>query len=167
MKPRWRLAALALVMLSCIGCDQAAKAIARESLSQIGSINLLGGAVRFQYAENRGAFLSLGSTLPEGLRALLFVGGTSLIVAGLLVFMARGRHSPAGSLGLALLAGGAVGNLIDRVAYDGTVVDFVSIGLGAFRTGIFNLADVAITFGVLLVAFQAGPQPEAPETSEP
>lgn len=160
MKTRWRFAALALVMLSCIGCDQAAKALARESLTRIGSISLLGGAVRFQYAENQGAFLSLGASLPDYLRSLLFVGGTSLIVAGLLVTMARGRHSPAGSLGLALLTGGAVGNLIDRVAYDGTVVDFVSIGLGAFRTGIFNLADVSITAGVLLVAFQTGHQPD-------
>lgn len=160
MKPRWRLAALALIMLSCIGCDQAAKALARESLTRIGSFSLLGDTVRFQYAENQGAFLSLGSSLPDHLRSLLFVGGTSLIVAGLLVTMAWGRHSPAGSLGLALLTGGAVGNLIDRVAYDGTVVDFVSIGLGGFRTGIFNLADVAITTGVLIVAFQTGNQPD-------
>lgn len=153
---------LALVMLSCIGCDQAAKALARESLTRIGSISLLGGTVRFQYAENQGAFLSLGASLPEHLRSLLFVGGTSLIVAGLLVTLAWGRHSPAGSLGLALLTGGAAGNLIDRVAYDGTVVDFVSIGLGAFRTGIFNLADVAITAGVLIVAFQTGRPPDPP-----
>lgn len=166
MKPRWRLAALAIVMLSCVGCDQAAKALARESLSRIGSISLFGDAVRFQYAENQGAFLSLGSSLPDHLRSLLFVGGTSLIVAGLLVAMARGRHSPAASLGLALLAGGAVGNLIDRVVYDGTVVDFVSIGLGGFRTGIFNLADVAITAGVLVVAFQTGREPDADRAAE-
>lgn len=155
MTTRWRLALLTLVMLCCVGCDQATKAMARDSL--VGrTISMLGGAVRFEYAENTGAFLSLGASLPSGIRALLFVGGTGLIVVGLLVAMARGGHggSPSGSFGLALLAGGAVGNLIDRVAYDGAVVDFVSVGLGSLRTGIFNLADVAITAGVILVALQ-------------
>jgi len=154
MTTRWRLTLLSLVMLTCVGCDQAAKAVARDSLAGR-TISLLGGAVRFEYAENTGAFLSLGSTLPSGMRSLLFVGGTGVIVLGLLVAMARGQGgSPSGSLGLALLAGGAVGNLIDRVAYDGAVVDFVSVGLGGLRTGIFNLADVAITSGVILVAMQ-------------
>jgi signal peptidase II len=84
------------------------------------------------------------------------VGGTSLIVLGLLVALARCRQgSMTGAFGLALLVGGAVGNLIDRVVYGGAVVDFVSLGLGPFRTGIFNLADVAITLGVVLVALQA------------
>lgn len=155
MTTRWRLALLFLVTLSCVGCDQAAKAMARDSL--VGrTISLLGGAVRFEYAENTGAFLSLGAGLPSGLRSLLFVGGTGVIVLGLLIAMARGGQGAplASSLGLALLAGGAVGNLIDRVAYGGAVVDFVSVGLGGLRTGIFNLADVAITTGVLLVAVQ-------------
>jgi signal peptidase II len=155
MTTRLRLVLLSLVMLTCVGCDQAAKAMARDSL--VGrTISLLGGAVRFEYAENTGAFLSLGSSLPSGMRSLLFVGGTGVIVLCLLVAMARGSQggSPSGSLGLALLAGGAVGNLIDRLAYDGAVVDFVSVGLGGLRTGIFNLADVSITIGVILVAMQ-------------
>lgn len=167
MTPRLRLALLTLVMLSCVGCDQATKAMARDSL--VGrTILMLGGAVRFEYAENTGAFLSLGASLPSGIRALLFVGGTGLIVLGLLVAMARGGHagSPSGSLGLALLAGGAVGNLIDRVAYDGAVVDFVSVGLGSLRTGIFNLADVAIIAGVILVALQGWRSADSPNDAE-
>ncbi len=154
MNSRWRTVALCLVMLSCISCDQAAKAMARDGL--VGrSISFLGDAVRLEYAENTGAFLSLGASLPSRTRTLLFVGGTSVIVVGLLVALARCRQdSMTVALGLALLAGGAVGNLIDRVVYGGAVVDFVSLGLGRFRTGIFNLADVAITFGVLLIAFQ-------------
>src|SRR5215210_2153248 len=162
MTTRWRLVLLFLVMLWCIGCDQATKAVARDSLAERGTISLFGGALRFQYAENTGAFLSLGASLPSRLRSVLFVGGTGLIVVGLLVAMARGGHgSLAGSLGLSLLAGGAVGNLIDRVIYGGAVVDFVSVGLGGFRTGIFNLADVAITLGVLMVASQGWRTPAA------
>ena len=101
------------------------------------------------------------------MRSLLFVGGTGVIVLGLLVAMARGGHgaSPSGSLGLALLTGGAVGNLIDRVAYGGAVVDFVSVGLGGVRTGIFNLADVAITAGVILVALQGWRTASTPDSA--
>lgn len=153
MTTRWRLGLLLFAMVLCIGCDQAAKAVARDSLAGRETIVLLGGAIRLEYAENAGAFLSLGASLPGELRSLLFVGGTSLIVVGLLVAMARGGlGSPVASLGLALLAGGAVGNLIDRVLYSGSVVDFVSVGLGGLRTGIFNVADMAITTGVVLVA---------------
>ena len=161
---RWRLALLLLVMLWCVGCDQAAKAVARGSLAERGTVSLFGGAVRFQYAENTGAFLSLGASLPRQLRSLLFVGGTGVIVVILLVTMARaGQASLLSSLGLALLAGGAMGNLIDRVAYGGAVVDFVSVGFGSFRTGIFNLADVAITLGVVLVAVQGWRSPDNPQ----
>lgn len=157
MNARLRIAALCLVMLCCISCDQATKAMARDSLSGGAgrTISFLGDAVRLEYAENTGAFLSLGASLPSRMRTLLFVGGTSLIVMGLLVALARYRQaSMTGAFGLALLVGGAVGNLIDRVVYGGAVVDFVSLGLGPFRTGIFNLADVAITLGVVLVALQ-------------
>ncbi|HWM92785.1 MAG TPA: signal peptidase II [Thermoanaerobaculia bacterium] len=164
MMTRWRLALLLLVMLWCVGCDQAAKAVARGSLAERGTVSLFGGAVRFQYAENTGAFLSLGASLPRQLRSLLFVGGTGVIVVILLVTMARaGQASLLSSLGLALLAGGAMGNLIDRVAYGGAVVDFVSVGFGSFRTGIFNLADVAITLGVVLVAVQGWRSPDNPQ----
>lgn len=154
MNSRLRTVALCLVMLSCISCDQATKAMARDGL--VGrSISFLGDAVRLEYAENTGAFLSLGASLPHRTRTLLFVGGTSVIVLGLLVALARYRQdSMTIALGLALLTSGAAGNLIDRVAYGGAVVDFVSLGLGPFRTGIFNLADVAITSGVVLIALQ-------------
>ena len=162
MTTRWRLALLSLVMLSCVGCDQAAKAIARDSL--VGrTISLLGGAVRFEYAENTGAFLSLGSSLPSGMRSLLFVGGTSVIVLGLLVAMARGGQggSPSGSLGLALLAGGAVGNLIDRVRSRLGVVDFLDVGFGTVRWPVFNVADIAVTVGAVLLAISLWKEEQA------
>src|SRR5207249_7753307 len=51
------------------------------------------------------------------------------------------------------ILGGGLSNLLDRVAYGGYVVDFINLGIGSLRTGIFNAADVAITVGVLLVVF--------------
>ncbi|MBH0192527.1 MAG: signal peptidase II, partial [Nitrospira sp.] len=49
---------------------------------------------------------------------------------------------------------GGVANLLDRMFYDGRVVDFMNLGIGGFRTGIFNVADVCITAGVLLLIAQ-------------
>jgi signal peptidase II len=51
----------------------------------------------------------------------------------------------------ALLLSGGVGNLIDRLMYDGYVIDFINIGIGPLRTGIFNVADIAVTAGVLIL----------------
>jgi len=53
------------------------------------------------------------------------------------------------------VCGGGLSNLVDRIAYDGHVVDFLNIGIGSLRTGIFNVADMAITAGALLLAFDS------------
>lgn len=106
--------------------------------------------MRIQYAENAGAFLSLGAELPEKARFLLFVGLVCPILLTGLAFAFRSeRMVLAQKLGMILAVGGGIGNLIDRIAH-GAVVDFVSLGIGPLRTGIFNLADVAITAGLLL-----------------
>jgi signal peptidase II len=133
-----------------VGCDQATKALAREALASSPPVWLLGGAVRFQYAENPGAFLSLGAGLSPQWRFLLGVVVSGAALVALAVFVARSAHLSVGQrCGLGLVVAGGLGNLLDRLANDGRVVDFVSLGIGSLRTGIFNFADVAITAGVL------------------
>ena len=66
----------------------------------------------------------------------------------------------------AFICAGGLSNLIDRVAYDGRVVDFLNVGIGALRTGIFNIADMGITFGALLMlleSFRSSRSAELPE----
>lgn len=141
---------LMVLLLSCVGCDQAIKILAKNHLATRSPMEYLNGAVRIQYAENAGAFLSLGADLPEKARLLLFVGLVGLIlIIGLAYVFKSPRMVLAQKLGLILALGGGIGNLIDRIAH-GAVVDFVSLGIGPLRTGIFNLADVAITIGLLL-----------------
>ena len=62
----------------------------------------------------------------------------------------RSRQPLVGRRRSLIFAGGA-SNLADRLLYDGYVVDFINIGIGSFRTGIFNIADVAITAGVVIL----------------
>jgi len=154
---------LMVLLLSCVGCDQATKILAKSHLASRLPLEFLNGAVRMQYAENTGAFLSLGADLPEAARFLLFVCLVGpILVTGLAFAFKADRTAPAQKMGLILAVGGGIGNLIDRIAH-GAVVDFVSLGIGPLRTGIFNLADVAITIGLLLF-LAAGARETANET---
>jgi signal peptidase II len=174
MKTSLWLTLMVSAMLACAGCDQAAKAIARGALASSPPVTLLGGALRLEYAENPGAFLSLGANLPPGARFLVGVVFAAASLAALLVFTLRAVSlSPQQRNGLILILGGGLGNLIDRLANHGLVIDFVSLGIGPLRTGIFNLADIAITAGVLMVFLscrrgnepepESGPAAQAPD----
>lgn len=149
-----RLGLILLSLLSTIGCDQATKIVAKDTLLFSGRLSYFGDMIRFQYIENPGAFLSLGASLPHQYRFWIFSVAVSacLFAAALLLFM-----KPANALstiGLTLTVGGGIGNMIDRWTHD-SVVDFINIGIGNFRTGIFNIADVAIMTGVTLIIVES------------
>jgi signal peptidase II len=152
--------AFAALLTLCIGCDQAAKHVAVQALGDRLPISLFGEAVRLELAHNPGAFLGLGSGLGGDLRGLLFVLLVPLAIALVCVHLARASQPGAASVvGLALLAGGGLGNWLDRVMHGGVVTDFVSLGIGPLRTGVFNLADVCIVGGIalFLLAGRRGP----------
>ncbi|HUI65767.1 MAG TPA: signal peptidase II, partial [Bacteroidota bacterium] len=81
---------------------------------------------------------------------LLTVGVGALLLGMLAVLLFAKHLSRTLVAGLALMLGGGASNFFDRLLNDGRVVDFVTLGWGAMRTGVFNLADIAITFGVSL-----------------
>lgn len=141
-----------LVLLLCVGCDHATKRAAGLLLVSGDRATLAGDAVRFELVSNPGAFLSLGANLPEPVRhTVLMLLVPILLAIVCLYFLTSGQASGAERLALGLVVGGGLGNWLDRVLHDGHVTDFVSVGLGPFRTGIFNFADVAIVGGVLLL----------------
>lgn len=145
-----RFILLFVVLAFCIGCDQATKGMASQTLKHSPPISLLGNTIRIQYAENRGSFLGFGSQLPERLRFFLLTimnGVFLLVLTGIL--LTRWNMGRMKFTACALIAGGGTGNLLDRAAYNGVVIDFLNIGIGPLRTGIFNVADVAITAGLL------------------
>lgn len=147
---RWFL--LLAILSVCVGCDQMTKSIARDQLADQAPLSYLSDTVRLQYAENPGAFLGLGGNLPPQARWLLLVVVNTVVAVGIGVFvLLQTSMSPLKTLACALLLGGAIGNLIDRVRFDGLVIDFMNLGIGPLRTGIFNVADVAITLGAILL----------------
>lgn len=130
-----------------IGCDQVSKRVATTHLMGAPPQSFLGDTVRLVYAENAGAFLSLGADFPAWARTVLFTVGTGLILVACTVSALRKDWVGLPQMGLALVMGGGVSNLADRVR-QGAVVDFLNVGIGSLRTGVFNVADLAIMAGV-------------------
>jgi signal peptidase II len=145
---------LVLLMAVLIGVDQWTKQLARTQLVDA-TRHFLGGVLTLLYAENEGAFLSIGSALPATARTAIFSGVVGLVLVIALVALVTGRISGRDSIAVALIIGGGIGNLIDRVARGGRVTDFAYLSLGPLHTGVFNVADVAITAGVIWIAVSA------------
>lgn len=164
MTPRGRTALLVLAALSTIACDRGTKMLASAHLAGTPARSYLGGAVRILYAENTGAFLSLGAGAPEWLRRDVLGAfiGLSLLAIGILAW--RQRAHPLAGVGLGLVWAGGLSNLFDRLQV-GHVVDFVMLSAGPLHTGVFNIADVAITAGVALVLLAR--KPDRPRTEGP
>ncbi len=154
MPRRWlKKLALLAVVASTIGCDQVSKRCATVYLIGSPRQSFLGDSLRLEYAENAGAFLSLGADLPPWGRTAACSFGTGLILLACLVVDLRHRRRDDLRLGFALVLAGGVSNLADRMAH-GVVVDFLNVGFGSIRTGIFNVADMAIMLGVALLLFR-------------
>jgi signal peptidase II len=152
-----RLLLVSALLIACVGCDQISKHVVRSHLALAESHSFLGDTFRLIHVENTGAFLGLGDSLPESVKVAFFQGAVGLVVLALLWAAAFARDMNRGQvIALALLGAGGLGNLIDRVLYDGRVTDFLNLGVGSLRTGIFNIADVIEMIGVLvfLLAFR-------------
>lgn len=149
-----RLRLLFAVLWVVLALDQATKLLARKHLAFGPGRSYLDGIARLEYAENRGAFLSLGANLPAGWREGILSGLNVLLVVGLAIYLVRGRDlSRWPTFALALLISGGLGNLIDRLFRGGAVIDFMILGVGPVRTGVFNIADLCLTTGAILFAF--------------
>lgn len=113
----------------------------------------LGDMIRLQYAKNTGAFLSLGAGLSEGARFWVFVVGVGGLIVAMAVYLFRSDALTRLEVwAFALAIGGGVGNLIDRIGF-GYVRDFMNVGIGSLRTGIFNVADMSISAAACLLVW--------------
>jgi signal peptidase II len=151
MKLSYKLKYLAILVCSIVFFDQVSKYLAIMFLEGKETISLFEDCMRFFLVENHGGFLSLGASLPEGLRNIIFLVFSSVFLVFFCFFMLRDESTTYGVLvASSMIVGGGVGNLIDRVFRNGGVIDFVNVGIGSLRTGIFNVADMAVLFGCIL-----------------
>ena len=148
----WRRVALLVLVATTVGCDRVSKHFASRELAGEPRQSFLADTVRLEYTENTGAFLSFGDSWHPAARIGVFTIGTGLILCGMVVAAFKFRLSGPALVGLALYFAGGASNLVDRVMH-GSVIDFLNVGVGTLRTGIFNVADMAILLGVGIFLF--------------
>lgn len=140
-----------LVVLLNIGCDQATKNVARNHIAYDEQIPIIKDRLILTKVENSGAFLSTGDTLPAPVKfALLNLLPILVLGYGLYILMVRTNLRHSFVIGIAFVIGGGIGNLYDRLLY-GSVTDFLHIDFILFKTGIFNVADMSIMAGMLIL----------------
>lgn len=134
-----------------IGCDRVTKDLAKEHLKDKESHTYFHDTFRLQYVENTGAALSLGDDLPKTASFWLLSMLPLVFLSGLAVYTIKNirQMGVMKIFSLAMVFSGGIGNIFDRIVYDRHVTDFMNMGIGNIRTGIFNVADICVTAGVI------------------
>lgn len=149
-----RIIVISLILTLCVGFDQVSKQWAAQHLSTSLSTPYLNGLIRLEYAENSGTFSSIGIGLSDAAKFWLFVVAVGLALLCLLLYLLVSEQVDLSLLiGGALVVGGGLSNVLDRLLHGGRVIDFVFFVIGDRVTDIFNLADLAITVGVIVMLF--------------
>ncbi len=130
--------------------DQATKLLVLAKMPLYHSIPVLEGFFNLTHIRNPGGAFGFMAAGSQGVRSLLFIG-VSIVAMGLIVYFYRStpKTYPYLASALAMIFGGAVGNLIDRLRF-GEVVDFLDVYVGAYHWPAFNVADSAITVGITI-----------------
>jgi signal peptidase II len=146
--------------------DQITKKVVTQGMTQHETITVLPDFLNITYIHNRGAVFGLGSsvTSPYLSWGLSILSVVSLAVI-LVYFLRLNVRSHTTFFGLALVLGGAIGNLYDRLRY-GYVIDFVDVHWFEHHWPFFNVADMSICIGVGLLLISMSSKPEQPETSQ-
>ncbi|MBU2950764.1 signal peptidase II [Tamlana agarivorans] len=148
------------VIILTIAADQISKVIVRANVigrtaSQPSErIPIIGDYFTLMNVENTGAFLGMGSDLNPALRIVFLLVLPILVLGLVLRHILKDKSLDNWSLfAFASIIGGGVANVYDRIVY-GSVTDFLFIDLGGvFRTGIFNLADMSVSAGMIILLF--------------
>lgn len=145
--------AILLPLLFCIGTDQWTKSAMMTLLEAGETLYFAGGLIQVSLIKNYDGFLGVAAPLSAQLRNALLLGGVALLIIGCLAYLFSSKPS-AITVPLIFVTGGGSSNLLDRVVYNGGVTDFLSIGVGTIRTGIFNLADIYILAGSAVLGYR-------------
>ncbi len=137
--------------LAVVVLDQTTKAIVRATLPLHDSVTIIPGFLDFTHVRNTGAAFGILNAVDFPLKTVVIavIATAALIGVGLYAY-SLGHHQLLARVGLALIIGGAAGNLIDRIV-SGSVVDFVDVYWHTHHFWVFNVADAAINFGVAIM----------------
>ena len=156
MTTKQRLVTALVVALTWIIIDQVTKILFKQILTPGEVVSFLAGSFLILPVYNHGSFLSAGAQMPEAVRNMVFTYGVLAILALLVGWLVRSpRLRRPDVIAIACILGGGFSNLLDRFIYGGKVFDFLNVGIGQLRTGIFNVADVGIMLGLGLLLLSA------------
>lgn len=152
MNPRLRSA---LIILAVVALDRVSKMAILAQVSPWDTIPVIPGIFNIVHAENPGAAFSMLADAPPLIRGVFLIGVSLLLMAiiGSMLWRLPAKSSLFFAAALALVFGGAFGNLWDRV-FRGTVTDFIQVYIGSYEFPSFNVADSAITIGATLMAIE-------------
>jgi signal peptidase II len=148
-----RIAWVVIAVVVFVG-DQVTKAVVEHLIPERTAVAVLPHFLNLIHTKNAGAAFGLLSDSPAPWKTVLLIVVSSLLLAMVIGIMWRNRQLQwASSVGLALILGGALSNLFDRVRF-GRVVDFIDVYCRSYHWPTFNLADSAIVVGAGFLVFQ-------------
>jgi len=139
-----------LVTAAVLALDQLSKAVVSHQIGLHESIALIPGLLNLTHVRNTGAAFGILSSQPSLVRSLILLA-SSLLAAGFIlwIWFRQRNTSWSRTIPLGMILGGALGNMLDRVRL-GEVIDFLDLYWGRYHWPAFNVADSAITVGILL-----------------
>jgi len=155
MKPT-RTVFIVILIVANIAIDQISKFIVRAQVIPFSETEIIGDFFTLHNVENTGAFLGMGSDLNPTLKLILLLLLPIGVLGYVLYYIIKNKDLDRYSLiGFSCVIGGGIANVYDRIVY-GSVTDFFHIDLGGvFRTGIFNVADMSVMFGMGLLIYSS------------
>jgi len=151
LSAKWKLVSgwLAVILI----LDQLTKTIVDRTLALHQSIPIVDGLFNLTYVRNTGAAFGIFAGSHEVFRLPFLIGVSVVAIGFILVMLKRLRADAIGLItALALILGGAIGNLIDRILY-GEVIDFLDVYWSVYHWPAFNIADSCITIGVTITLY--------------
>lgn len=155
LKRQHKILMFLLLSVVFIALDRYTKELAKEHLMFNPPHSYFNDTVRLLYIENTGAFFGMGAGIPQPFNFILLSLLPLIMLTVLFIYVAaRTKELKTGELiAFALIFSGGLGNIIDRIMFESRVTDFLNVGIGSLRTGIFNVADMCVTTGVIMMLF--------------
>jgi len=138
------------IMGGVVILDYITKLVVMRSMRPYQTVDVVGEFVRLTFIENTGA--AFGIHVGGYDRVVFLVLSAGALIALGAMFWATPARDRVRLVAIAAICGGAIGNLLDRLRSASGVVDFIDVGLGNLRWPIFNVADIAVTIGAIMLA---------------
>jgi signal peptidase II len=143
-----------LLVVFNIAIDQISKAIVRSNMimGREGEIDVIKDYFQLIWVENKGAFLGMGSDMNPTLKLIFLLILPAVVLGYVIYYIIKTKELDRLSLiAFCCIIGGGIANVFDRIVF-GQVTDFFFINLGGvFKTGIFNVADMSVSFGMIML----------------